>query len=61
MVDAVAVNPWAIELADKMGFGAEQLALKVGMLLAALFPIAAIFVYTYLVKTNKTRPNPDIM
>ena len=61
VVDAVAVNPWAIELADKMGFGAEQLALKVGMLLAALFPIAAIFVYTYLVKTNKTRPNPDIM
>lgn len=55
VVDAVAANPEAVSLARQIGITPEQLGLKVGMLVGALFPIAAILVYTHIVRTKSKK------
>lgn len=46
--DAVALSPRAIALAAEWGLAAEQLGMKCGMLLGALFPLLALPLYLYL-------------
>ena len=55
VVDTVAANPDAMSLAARLGLTPDQLGLKVGMLVGALFPITAILVYTYIVKTKSKK------
>lgn len=55
VVDAVAANLEAVSLACQIGITPEQLGLKVGMLVGALFPIAAILVYTHIVRTKSKK------
>lgn len=55
ITDAVAASSGAIKLAADLGLSPEQLGMKAGMLVGALFPLAAIFVYLYIVKTKKKK------
>ena len=55
ITDAVSENSVVTELAERFAISADQLGMKFGMLVAALFPLAAIFVYLYLVKTKSRR------
>ena len=45
VADAVIAGEWATGFAAGLGITAEQLGMKAGMLLGALFPLAAVFVY----------------
>lgn len=53
VTDAVSQNAAATEFAVELGITAEQLGMKTGMLLGALFPLVAVFVYLVLMKTKK--------
>ena len=53
VTDAVSQNAAAAEFAVELGITAEQLGMKTGMLLGALFPLVAVFVYLVLMKTKK--------
>lgn len=53
VTDAVSQNAAAAEFAVGLGITAEQLGMKTGMLLGALFPLVAVFVYLVLMKTKK--------
>lgn len=55
VTDAVSQNAAAAEFAVGLGITAEQLGMKTGMLLGALFPLVAVFVYLVLMKTKKKR------
>ncbi len=54
VTDTVLKNPAAINLANGLKISTEQLGMKAGMLVGMLFPLMAIFVFTYLhrKKTN---------
>ena len=52
ITDAVAENPSAISLAQNWGLSAEQLGMKLGMSVGMLFPLAAVFVYLFVLKTK---------
>lgn len=52
VTDAVSANP---ELATLFGMPLEELGMKIGILVGAIFPLIAIFVYLYLFKTLKPR------
>ncbi len=55
ITDAVGQSAKAVNLAQRLGLSAEQLGMKLGMTVGMLFPLAAIFVYLYILKTkNKT-------
>lgn len=53
VTDAVSQNAAAAEFAVELGITSEQLGMKTGMLLGAVFPIIAVFVYLVLMKTKK--------
>ena len=53
VTDTVSQNAAAAEFAVELGITAEQLGMKTGMLLGALFPLVAVFVYLVLMKTKK--------
>ena len=53
ITDAAMANARIISLAQELGLSAEQCGMKLGMLVAMLFPLIAIGVYLYLVKTAK--------
>ncbi len=55
VADAVAVAPFAAELATKLSLTAEQIGMKAGMLVGALFPLCAIFVYIKLCRDAKKK------
>lgn len=55
VTDAVSQNAAAAEFAVGLGITAEQLGMKTGMLLGALFPLVAVSVYLVLMKTKKKR------
>lgn len=55
VIDEVAASPAAAELAARLALSPEQLGMKVGMLLAAIFPLIAIFVYGYIRAQEKKR------
>ena len=55
ITDAVGQSAKAVNLAQSLGLSAEQLGMKLGMTVGMLFPLVAIFVYLYILKTkNKT-------
>ena len=53
VTDAALAKPSVAALAAKIGITAEQLGMKIGMLVGALFPLVGIFVYLRLKKKNK--------
>lgn len=58
VTDAVIASSGAARWATALGVGAEQLGMKLGMLLGALFPLAAILLYS-LLRRRKHTPNPS--
>lgn len=57
ITDGVAASPTAISLAEGLGLTAEQLAMKTGMAVGAMFPLAAIFVFLHILKTKPKKEN----
>lgn len=57
LTDTVAAAPQGAALALRLGLSAEQLGMKVGLLVGALFPLAAILVYGIVLKTAKNHTN----
>ena len=53
VTDAVATNSSAIALAESWGLTAEQLAMKAGLAVGAVFPLLAILVFSIIMKTKK--------
>ncbi len=53
VTDVVMEVPSMVELAQTVSLSPEQLGMKVGMLVGALFPLIAIFLYLYIHKTKK--------
>jgi len=53
ITDAAIEMPQLINMAASMGMAPEQLGMKLGMLVATLFPVAAIPLYIHVYKTRK--------
>ena len=53
VTDLVTTNANMVDFAYTLGLTVEQLGMKVGLLLGSLFPILAIVVYSYLVKSKE--------
>lgn len=53
VVDAVSASSWAPDIATKFSLTTEQLGMKVGMLTAAVFPLAGVFLLIYIRKAFK--------
>ena len=53
ITDAAMQNPHMVALSADLGITAEQCGMRVGMLTGAIFPLLAVVVYAYLVKTAK--------
>lgn len=53
IVDTVSVADWAAQLSVNMGITPEQLGMKVGMLVAAIFPVLGVFLLLYIKKSHK--------
>ncbi len=54
VTDAVAANPNTAALAERLMLTAEELGMRVGMLIGAIFPIGAVIVYLIIRKSKKT-------
>jgi len=54
ITDAVIANPAAVQLARTLSLAPDQLGMKIGMLTGLLFPLAAVPLYFYLMKTRKS-------
>ena len=52
ITDAVAQSPSMISFAQSLALSPDQLGMKLGMLVGALFPLIAIFVYLYIHKSS---------
>ena len=50
VVDTVAASSWAVGFGEKLGLSTEQVGMKVGMLLATVFPLLGIAVLLYIRK-----------
>lgn len=55
ITDAVIANPAALRLAETLALAPDQLGMKAGMLVGMLFPLCAIPVYFYMMKTHKAK------
>lgn len=53
ITDGVIAHPGATQLAHSLALTPDQLGMKLGMLVGALFPLAGIFLYRRLWKTQK--------
>ena len=53
ITDAVIANPSAVQFAQTLSLAPDQLGMKIGMLTGMLFPLVAIPLYFYLMKTHK--------
>jgi hypothetical protein len=53
ITDAVTASGSMVDFAYTLGLTVEQLGIKVGLLVGALFPAIAIIIYTYLVKSKE--------
>lgn len=53
VTDAVALSPRMLSLATRLSITAEQLGMRVGMIVGALFPLCAIAVYFAIKKGKK--------
>lgn len=58
ITDVISENPTAIALANEIGFLPEQLGMKLGMLVGALFPLIAIPLYLHIIKKDKNLQAP---
>lgn len=52
VTDAVSQSPFAARLGDSLSLSAEQVGMRCGMLIAAIFPIIAIFVFLRIFRTK---------
>ena len=57
VTDGVMASKWGISTAINLGITVEQLGMKAGMLIGALFPLIAIFVYFRVMRTAKEKSN----
>lgn len=48
VVDGFLANDWAVSLAARLSLSPEQLGMKAAMLIAALFPLAGILLFSYM-------------
>jgi len=53
VIDRVSVTSWAAELGQSLQMTAEQIGLKVGMLVTAVFPIIGTFVILFIIRYFK--------
>ena len=54
IADSAILNPRLIELAFKFGLTPESFGMRLGILVGALFPLTAMFIYFYILKTKKS-------
>ena len=57
ITDAVTLNSSTINLAQNLGLSPDQLGMKLGMLVGMLFPLVAIPLSVWFIKTNKLDNN----
>jgi hypothetical protein len=55
ITDAVMAAPGAAAIAEKLQITGEQLGMKTGMLCGMLFPLAAIFVFRRIWKSQQEK------
>lgn len=55
IVDTVSSSKWAVDFAPTLSLTAEQLGMKVGMLVAAIFPLIGVMVLLYTVNTFRKK------
>jgi hypothetical protein len=55
ITDFAIQNPKILELATTLGLTGEQIGMKIGLLIGALFPIIAIPVYAHFRKKDKLK------
>jgi hypothetical protein len=53
ITDAAIASPAATALAARLSLAPEQLGMKLGLLCGMLFPLIAVPVYLYIIKTRK--------
>lgn len=53
ITDTAVVNPAWIAFADGLGFTPEQFGMKVGLLVGMLFPLVAIPIFVYFIRSEK--------
>ena len=53
ITDFAIVNPSIVSFASSLGMSAEQIGMKIGMLVGMLFPLAAIPIYAHFWKKDK--------
>jgi MFS family permease len=56
VVDKVAASGFATELGAKLGFSAEQIGMKTGMLITSIFPILGVIVVLIIISYFKKHP-----
>jgi cyanate permease len=55
ITDTTGNSARAVSFAQSLGLSTEQLGMKLGMIVGMLFPLVAIFVYLFILKTkNRT-------
>ena len=59
IADSAMESPKLINMAFEMGIAPESLGMKLGMLVGAIFPLIAIFVYLYLMKQSRKEKNHE--
>jgi hypothetical protein len=57
IADGVIASDTGARVAASLGLGIEQLGMKVGMLVGALFPLLAIVVYAVIYKSHRHKKN----
>ncbi len=55
VTDAVAASPWAISLAESLSLGADEIGMRIGMLIGSIFPIGAAVVYSIIIRQKKKK------
>lgn len=55
IIDKVSLTNWAYTLGEKLNLTAEQIGLKTGMLVSAVFPLIGVFVLIFTIKYFKTK------
>ncbi len=59
VVDNIALTEWAKRLGDAVSLSPEQVGFKIGMLLAAVFPILGVLVLMYMKKFFRKQDGQD--
>ncbi len=59
VTDAIASSAWGSTLAAQMALAPDQLGMKAGMLIGAIFPLIAIFVYAVIWRARRKTVNNE--